>query len=47
MKLDGASPVYENPIVPLGHPGGSPTWDGFHLRPRLGGLYAERDEQEE
>jgi citronellol/citronellal dehydrogenase len=43
MKVDGASSVYKNPMVPLGHHAGTPKWDGFHLRPKLGGLYAEAE----
>jgi len=41
MKVDGATSVYKNPLVPLGHHGGTPRWDGFHLKPQLGGLFAE------
>jgi citronellol/citronellal dehydrogenase len=41
MKVDGATSVYKNPLVPLGHHDGTPKWDGFHLRAQLGGLYAE------
>ncbi len=41
MKVDGATSVYKNPIVPLGHHDGTPRWDGFHLKPQLGGLFAE------
>jgi citronellol/citronellal dehydrogenase len=43
MKVDGATSVYKNPMVPLGNHGGTPRWDGFHLRPQLGGLYAEAE----
>ena len=31
MKVDGATPVFKNPLVPLGHHPGTPRWDGFHL----------------
>jgi citronellol/citronellal dehydrogenase len=41
MKVDGASSVFKNPMVPLGHHDGTPSWDGFHLRAKLGGLYAK------
>jgi len=41
MKVDGATSVYKNPLVPIGHHDGTPKWDGFHLRAQLGGLYAE------
>ena len=44
MKVDGATPVRKNPMVPLGHHEGTPSWDGFHLRARLGGLYAEAED---
>jgi citronellol/citronellal dehydrogenase len=40
MKVDGATSVYKGHMVPLGHHGGTPRWDGFHLKPQLGGLYA-------
>ncbi len=40
MKVDGATSVYKNPMVPLGHHAGTPSWDGFHLKPRLEGLFA-------
>jgi len=43
MKVDGATSVYKNPIVPLGNHEGTPRWDGFHLKPQLGGLYAEAE----
>ena len=43
MKVDGATSVYKNPIVPLGHHAGTPRWDGFHLKPQLGGLWAEAE----
>ena len=46
MKVDGATCVYKNPMVPLGHHDGTSKWDGFHLRAKLGGLYAEQAEQE-
>ena len=41
MKVDGASSVYKNHMVQLGHHAPTPRWDGFHLKPELGGLYAE------
>ncbi|MEM8497987.1 MAG: SDR family oxidoreductase [Pseudomonadota bacterium] len=41
MKVDGASPMFKNPMVPIGHHAGTPTWDGFHLRSKLGGKFAE------
>jgi citronellol/citronellal dehydrogenase len=41
MKVDGASSVYKNPMVPLGNHAGTPSWDGFHLRAKLGGLYKD------
>lgn len=40
MKVDGASSVHKNTMVPIGHHDGTPKWDGFHLRAELGGLYA-------
>ncbi len=43
MKVDGATSIYKNPVVPLGHHDPTPRWDGFHLRPQLGGLFAEAD----
>lgn len=47
MKVDGATSVFKNHMVPIGHHAGTPKWDGFHLRSKLGGLYAEhRDELE-
>ena len=45
MKVDGATSVYKNPMVPLGHHAGTPKWEGFHLRAQLGGLYAERADE--
>ncbi len=45
MKVDGATSVFKNPMVPLGHHDGTPKWDGFHLSAELGGLFA-KDEQE-
>jgi citronellol/citronellal dehydrogenase len=45
MKVDGATSVYKNPLVPLGNHDGTPRWDGFHLRPQLGGLYAEAERE--
>ena len=41
MKVDGATPVRKNTMVPVGHHAGTPKWDGFHLRAELAGLYAE------
>jgi citronellol/citronellal dehydrogenase len=41
MKVDGATSVYKNHMVPLGNHDGTPSWDGFHLKPQLGGLFAE------
>jgi citronellol/citronellal dehydrogenase len=41
MKVDGASSVFKNTMVPVGHHAGTPKWDGFHLRAELGGLYAK------
>lgn len=41
LKVDGASSVHKNTMVPVGHHGGTPKFDGFHLRAELGGLYAE------
>lgn len=41
MKVDGATSVFKNPMVPLGHHDGTPQFDGFHLKPVLGGLFAE------
>jgi len=43
MKVDGASCVYKNPMVKLGHHEGTPKWDAFHLKPTLGGLFAEAE----
>lgn len=40
MKVDGATSVYKGHMVELGHHAGTPRWDGFHLKPELGGLYA-------
>ncbi|MEE2674454.1 MAG: SDR family oxidoreductase [Myxococcota bacterium] len=40
MKVDGATSVHKNTMVPVGHHDGTPKWDGFHLRAELGGLYA-------
>jgi citronellol/citronellal dehydrogenase len=40
MKVDGATCVYKGHMVPLGNHAGTPSWDGFHLKPTLGGLYA-------
>ncbi len=42
MKVDGATSVFKNHLVPIGHHDGTPSWDGFHLRAKLGGLYAEQ-----
>jgi citronellol/citronellal dehydrogenase len=41
MKVDGATCVRKNTMVPVGHHPGTPTFDGFHLRAKLGGLYAD------
>jgi citronellol/citronellal dehydrogenase len=41
MKVDGATSVFKNPLVPIGHHAGTPQWDGFHLSAKLGGLYAK------
>jgi len=41
MKVDGATCVYKNHMVPIGHHAGTPTFDGFHLGAKLGGLFAE------
>ena len=41
MKVDGATSVRKNTMVPVGHHAGTPKWDGFHLRAELGGLYAD------
>jgi citronellol/citronellal dehydrogenase len=46
MKVDGASCVYKNHMVPIGHHDGTPSFDGFHLRAKLGGLYAEQADSE-
>ena len=46
MKVDGATSVHKNPMVPVGHHEGTPAWDGFHLSAQLGGLYAEREDTE-
>jgi len=46
MKVDGASCVYKNHMVPIGHHAGTPTFDGFHLRAKLGGLFAEEADSE-
>ena len=45
MKVDGATSVFKNLMVPIGHHPGTPRWDGFHLRAKLGGLYAEHREE--
>jgi citronellol/citronellal dehydrogenase len=45
MKVDGASSSHKNTMVPVGHHDGTPKWDGFHLRARLGGLYADRADE--
>jgi citronellol/citronellal dehydrogenase len=47
MKVDGATSVYKNHLVPIGNHAGTPKWDGFHLRAKLGGLYAEQAAKEE
>jgi citronellol/citronellal dehydrogenase len=41
LKVDGATSVHKNTMVPVGHHDGTPKWDGFHLRAGLGGLYAD------
>ncbi len=41
MKVDGATSVYKKFMVPLGGHDGTPSWDGFHLKPKLGELFAE------
>jgi citronellol/citronellal dehydrogenase len=41
LKVDGASSVHKNTMVPVGHHGGTPKFDGFHLAAELAGLYAE------
>jgi citronellol/citronellal dehydrogenase len=46
LKVDGAGCAHKNPMVPIGHHAGTPTWNGFHLRAKLGGLYAEEIEQD-
>ena len=45
MKVDGAMSVYKKFMVPLGDHDGTPRWDGFHLRPKLGGLFAEAEKK--
>lgn len=40
LKVDGASSVHKNPMVPVGNHQGTPRFDGFHLGAKLGGLYA-------
>jgi citronellol/citronellal dehydrogenase len=47
MKVDGASPMFKNPLVPIGHHDGTPSWDGFHLRAELGGLFAGEQADDE
>jgi citronellol/citronellal dehydrogenase len=47
MKVDGATSVYKRHMVAVGNHDGTPKWDGFHLRPTLGGLYAEQAAVEE
>jgi hypothetical protein len=49
MKVDGATSVYKGHMVPVGNHDGTPSWDGFHLGAKLGGLYAKaaKDEQEQ
>jgi citronellol/citronellal dehydrogenase len=44
MKVDGATSVFKNMMVPIGNHDGTPRWDGFHLRTQLGGLYKKADE---
>ena len=43
MKVDGATSVYKRHLVPIGNHDGTPRWDGFHLRPQLGGLFAKAE----
>jgi len=47
MKVDGATSVYKNHMVPLGNHDGTPRWDGFHLKPQLGGLFAEAERKKQ
>jgi citronellol/citronellal dehydrogenase len=47
MKVDGATSVFKNHLVPIGHHAGTPKWDGFHLRAQLGGLYADNPDETE
>jgi len=47
MKVDGATSVYKRFMVPLGNHDGTPRWDGFHLRPQLGGLFAEAERKKQ
>ena len=46
MKVDGATSVYKKFMVPLGDHDGTPRWDGFHLRPKLGGLFSDADDED-
>ena len=47
MKVDGATSVYKGHMVPIGNHDGTPSWDGFHLRAKLGGLYAKQAEEDQ
>jgi citronellol/citronellal dehydrogenase len=47
MKVDGASSVFKNTMVPVGNHDGTPQWDGFHLRTKLGGLFKKTSEAED
>jgi citronellol/citronellal dehydrogenase len=46
MKVDGATCVFKNHLVPIGHHAGTSKFDGFHLRAKLGGLYATDSESD-
>ncbi len=41
MRVDGASSYFKNPVIPVGHHGATPRFDGFHRRPQLAGVFAE------
>lgn len=47
MKVDGATSVYKGHMVPIGNHDGTPSWDGFHLGAKLGGLYAAQAEEDQ
>jgi citronellol/citronellal dehydrogenase len=47
MKVDGASSVFKNTIIPIGNHDATPQWDGFHLRSKLGGLFKQDSEEED